>query len=101
MLGDGQAETGAAGLARAAAVDAVEALGEPRDVLGFDADAGVLDAEARTLRALAPGQRHGAACGRVPDRVADQIAEGAGELRVHPEEVVLRLRPQLYLVLAP
>src|SRR5438477_2186630 len=33
MLDDGEAEAGAAGLARAAAIDAIEALGEPRDVL--------------------------------------------------------------------
>jgi len=41
VLDDGEAEAGAAGLARAAAVDAVEALGEARDVLRLDADAGV------------------------------------------------------------
>src|SRR5438270_8791965 len=34
VLHDGEAEAGAAALARAAAVDPVEALGQPRDVLG-------------------------------------------------------------------
>jgi hypothetical protein len=39
VLDDGQAQAGAAGLARAAAVDAVEALGQARQVLARDADA--------------------------------------------------------------
>jgi hypothetical protein len=37
VLDDRQAEAGAAGIARAAAVDAIETLGQPRDVLGVDA----------------------------------------------------------------
>ena len=52
VLGDREAEARAAGLARAAAIDAVEALGEPRDVLGLDADAGVL-----TVNRRRPGPR--------------------------------------------
>src|SRR6267378_5810347 len=40
VLDDGQAEPRAAGLARAAAIDSVEALGEPRKVLGCDAETG-------------------------------------------------------------
>ena len=46
VLDDREAEASAAGRARAAAVDAIEALGEPRQVLGRDADAGVGDREA-------------------------------------------------------
>src|SRR5512139_1794831 len=41
MLDDGEPEPGAAGLARAAAVDAIEPLGQARDVLGRDPFAGV------------------------------------------------------------
>ena len=91
VLGDGEAEAGAAGLARAAAVDAVEALGEPRDVLGLDADAGVLDAEARPVRALAPRERDRAAGRRVADRIAHQVAERARQLALHAEQLALRL----------
>src|SRR5207244_221559 len=43
VLDDRQAETGAARLARAAAVDAVEALGQARQGLAPDADAAVGD----------------------------------------------------------
>ncbi len=41
MLDDRQAQAGAAGVARAAAVDPVEALGQARQVLAGNADAGV------------------------------------------------------------
>ena len=50
VLDDREPEPRAAGRARAAAVDAIEALGQPRDVLGRDADAGVGDAERRRGR---------------------------------------------------
>jgi hypothetical protein len=43
VLDDRQAQPGAAGVARAAAVHAVEALGQPRHVLARDAEAGVGD----------------------------------------------------------
>jgi hypothetical protein len=45
VLDDRQPQAGAAGLARAAAVHAVEALGQTRQVLAGDADAGVADLE--------------------------------------------------------
>ena len=43
VLDDRQAQAGAAGVARAAAVDAVEALGEARKVLAVDTGAAVDD----------------------------------------------------------
>ena len=46
VLDDGQAQAGAAGLARSAGVDAVEALGQARQVLARDARAAVADLEA-------------------------------------------------------
>src|SRR6266704_3703478 len=45
VLDDGEPEAGAAGRARPAAVDSIEALGKTRNVLRGDADAGVDDAE--------------------------------------------------------
>ena len=49
-LDDGEAEPGAAGFARAAAVNAIEALGQPRDVLRLDADPAIANAEHRFAR---------------------------------------------------
>src|SRR4051812_21874478 len=57
VLHDGEAEAGAAGFAGAAAVDAIEALGQPWQVLGRDADAGVLHFEGRAFTLDAPAQR--------------------------------------------
>ena len=62
VLDDREAEPGAAGRARPAAIDAVEALGQPRNVLRRDADAGVGDREhARAVGVDAPRQRDRAA----------------------------------------
>src|SRR3954465_9532035 len=74
-------------LARAPAIDAIEPLGEPRQVLGGDADAGVLDGEARAVRCRVPHDSNGPAFGRIANRVADQIAEGAGELLLAADEI--------------
>ena len=59
VLDDRQAQAGAAGVARAAAVDAVEALGQARQVLARDADAVVahLELGAAVAVAHAPGDR--------------------------------------------
>src|SRR6267378_1664298 len=77
VLDDGEAQSRAAGLARAAAVDAVEALGQPRQMLRRDAGAGVLDGERRPAVVFPPMDGHFAAWRRVPDRVADEVAERA------------------------
>src|SRR3979490_1722614 len=91
MLDDGEPQARAARFARAAAVHAVKALGEPRYVLGFDAHTRVLHPELGTcLRAatdaadLAPGRR-------VAHGVAREVAECAGDLRFGPEQVEARL----------
>src|SRR6266851_631275 len=70
VFDDGEAEARAAGLARAAAIDAIEALGQARDVLRRDADARVLDLEGRALVALAPAKAHDAPFRRIADGVA-------------------------------
>src|ERR1043166_8290798 len=49
VLDDGEPEPGASELARAGLVHAVEALGDPRQVFGGNADSGVLD-RARAAR---------------------------------------------------
>ena len=61
VLDDRQAEPRAAGFARAAAVDTIEAFREPRDVFRLDADPGVLDGELAALCARSPAQTNLAA----------------------------------------
>src|SRR6202030_2905317 len=61
VLDDGKTEPGAAELARAGGIDPVEALRQPRDVLGQDALAVVADGDQRRGRAgEAPGRGRGA-----------------------------------------
>src|SRR5690349_10967200 len=91
VLHDREPQARAAALARAPPVDAIETLGEPRDVLRGDADARVLDIESRPLFRLAPAQRDRTVLRRIPDRVAHEIAEGAGELLLAADEVERRV----------
>src|SRR5690606_13689532 len=77
VLDDRQAEAGAALLARAAGRDPVEALGQARQVVARDAEAGVGHREYRAA-ARAARERDGdaPALGGVAHRVADQVGEG-------------------------
>src|SRR5207302_9059923 len=56
VLDDGQAQSRAAGFARAAAIDPVEALGQARQMLRRDAGARVLDREGGALGPLVPDE---------------------------------------------
>jgi hypothetical protein len=47
MFDNRQAEAGAAGIARATAVDAIEAFGEAWNVFRIDADTGIRDGNSR------------------------------------------------------
>src|ERR1700704_4703494 len=86
MLHDGEAETGAAKLPRAGGIDPVEALGEPRDVLGENALAVVADRDLRrgrpreALQWGAGADLDGGPGAPVFDRVIDQVLEHLGEL---------------------
>src|SRR5207248_3237266 len=73
-------------LARAAAIDAIEALGEARDVLRRDADARILDFKGGALVALAPAQPHHAAFRRIANGVAHEVGESARELLLAADE---------------
>src|SRR2546430_2974934 len=80
VLHDREPEPRTAEGTRAPLVDAEEALGQPRQVLGGDADPGVLDGDldhAVVLGAAGDGGPHGhpAAPRRVLDRVVDQVDE--------------------------
>ncbi len=80
MLDDRQPESGSAGVARAAAVNAIEALGQPRQVFVRDAYAGIGDRQrAGAIGQQTPGHFHAAAVGGVAHRVVDQVGDGAGQ----------------------
>ena len=82
VLDDRQAEARAAGIARAAPIDAVEALGEPRNVLGRDADPGVRHGEhARPVGLDVPSDADRAAGRGVSHGVRHEVAERARDLR--------------------
>src|SRR5579863_6164544 len=65
VLDDGEAESRAAGRARAALIDTVEALGQSRDMLGGDADAGVGHGEVTAVLVHPPAHLDGSLRGRV------------------------------------
>src|SRR4030088_2481214 len=91
MLDDGESQTRATRFTRAAAIHAVEALGEPGDVLGFDADPRVFHRELGALLRATPDQADLAPGRRIAHGVAREIAEGAGDLGFGPEQVEGRL----------
>src|SRR5579885_1739385 len=71
VLDDGEAEAGAAQFARAPGIDAVEALGEPRQMLARDALAVIAHADGERRRTIArPRTREEAR--RRPDRDLDR-----------------------------
>ena len=69
LLGDGQTEAGAAALARARLVDAVEALEDVGQIAFGDADAVIADTDLGAAVLFRGGNGDGAVLGRVFDRV--------------------------------
>src|SRR5258708_3904679 len=80
MLDDGEAETGAAGSARTAAVDTVKTFGEARQMLRRDALAVIDHAKGRHALVEPPENADLTAIGGVAHRIDDQIAHCAGQL---------------------
>ena len=80
MLDDGQPEPGPAPCPGAPRVDAKEPLGQARDVLRRDADAGVQDRAVGTGLVLEPTQADPAAFGGVLQGVLQQVVEDTAEL---------------------
>ena len=82
VLDDRQAEAGAAGIARARLVDAVEALEHARQILVGNARAlvGHRRSPTRAVAARAPRSRIVVLLGRVGGRVRDQIAQRVVQL---------------------
>ena len=87
MLDDRQAQTRAARLTRTPAVDAVEALGQSRQVLRRYADAGIANAVfAAAVPSSAPSRDDAPAVGRVADRIGHEVGEGARQLEFRAED---------------
>ena len=90
VFDDGEAEAGAAALAAAAFVDAVEAFGEVGDVFGFDAGAVVFDGKVQRRQheyvAVGSGLEADfdfAACGGVAHGVENEVAQGVVEVGIN------------------
>src|SRR5689334_15383754 len=74
-LHDREAEPRSAGIARAAAVEAVEAIEYRRTLRDRDAGAVVVDHEAQPAVARLHPELDDAVCGGVRDRVAQEVAQ--------------------------
>src|SRR5690606_37614334 len=88
-------ETRPAQTARATRIDAIEALGEARNVLGRDPDASVAHAEVGAFVVDPPGELDFAARRRVLHRIRNQIGRDRMQLRFHAEQqsVALDVQP--------
>src|SRR6185312_786229 len=86
VLDDGEPESGPAGGARAARIDAIEALREARNVLGRYADAGVGYGEMATVLIHPPAHLDGTFRRGVFGGVVDQVGEGGVDLRLLADE---------------
>src|SRR5471032_857186 len=85
VLDDGETETGPPHGARSRRVDAIEALGQPRQVLAPDALAMVADGNGDEWRARAASIEPGGDLDRRPvvpvfDRIVEQVLENLGQL---------------------
>ncbi len=97
MLDDGEAKPGAAGFARAAAVNAVKTLGNARYVFRCNADAGVAHFEHGMITRVIPAQGYFAPRRRVTNGVACQIAECTGKLGFTAQNLGCRINLQVDL----
>ncbi|MNM75540.1 hypothetical protein D3C81_873310 [compost metagenome] len=86
VLDDGQSQTGTARVARAAAVHAVEPLGQARDVLGCNAQPRIADRKHRMPVGIAQPDRNPPAVRRVAHRVRHQIAQRRQQLALRPAQ---------------
>src|SRR5947207_3406971 len=77
---DREAEAGAAGVSRTSAVDPVEALEDPREVAGGNADPGVRYLHPRLAGGRADAHANGATGVRRADRVVDEVPDEQGEI---------------------
>ena len=95
VLNDREAEPGAAGRARPARVDAVEALRDPRDLLLGDADTRVDYVEHRAVVLGLPGDLYGARRRREPHGVVHEVVEDRVQLGFVAEQRRVRREREL------
>jgi len=76
-LDDCQSQARSAGIARAAAVNAIEALGDTGHMFGRDADSRIAHCKPTFVVTGSPADGDGSTIGGVADRVGDQVAQGA------------------------
>src|SRR5690606_14826538 len=86
VLHDREPQAGAAGRARAARIDAIEALRDPRNLLLRNADAGVDHLEHGAVVREPPDDLDRAGRRREPDGVADQVVEDRVDLGLVAEQ---------------
>src|SRR5881398_2036656 len=100
---DRQAEARAAGGARAPGVDAIEALGEPGNVLGRNAHTGVADGEVAAVVVHPPAHLERALGRGVLRGVVDEVRERRVDLRLVADQlrVGLDLHPDIARVHRP
>src|SRR5450759_2787282 len=80
MLDDGQAQPGAAGVARAAAIDPVKTLGQARQMFWRNAGSAVLHGKlSPVVRQQARSHGNFTPARRVTNGVTDQVAHGADQ----------------------
>src|SRR5690606_16110519 len=87
VLDDRQAEPGAAAFAGTAGGDAVEPLGEPRQVFRGDAATGVADRQHRSVAVAREANPDGTPVQRVAVVGADEVGERAAQFSWRAEQV--------------
>src|SRR5690606_12495368 len=95
MLDDRETEPGSAGRPRASGVDPIEALGDSRDLIGGNPDAGVLDRQLRAVAARTPRDVDAPGRRRETDGVVDQVVENGVQLDLVAEQRAVGLEVQL------
>src|SRR6201992_4221223 len=94
VLDDGQTESGAALSPRSSGIDAVEALGQPGNVLRGYADAAVDDRKVGALFIGPPAHAHRSFLGRVFHRIDQDVGKGGFDLMARTIQPVARVELQ-------
>ena len=81
MLDNGKPQSCAAGASGAPLIDAVKALGKPRNVLFLNADARILHGKHSTARCAEPPHINAAAFRRITHGIGNEIHRGAANIR--------------------
>src|SRR5688572_31345440 len=97
VLDYGEAETRAPELSRPAGIDAIETLGQPRQVLGRDPDARIAKLDARAALVDPPAHIDAAVGGRIFGCVGEQVREDRMQLGLRAQQHRIRVEGDQYL----